>query len=96
MRVDRRSAYRRGYTHVWQRESRLFLAEHPWCALKGDGCDIVATVVDHIIPHKGDMERFWNRANWQPLCKHCHDAHKQRIEAGGMLHARRNHKGRLI
>jgi len=30
-------------------------------------------VVDHIIPHKGDQQLFWNRDNWQPMAKSCHD-----------------------
>jgi 5-methylcytosine-specific restriction protein A len=41
-----------------------------------------ATVVDHIIPHKGDMGLFWDKANWQSLCKPCHDS-KTRLEDGG-------------
>ena len=32
-----------------------------------------AVVVDHIEPHRGDMERFWDRTNWQALCKRHHD-----------------------
>ncbi|MEG0049160.1 MAG: HNH endonuclease signature motif containing protein [Clostridia bacterium] len=32
-----------------------------------------ATVVDHIVPHRGDGELFWHKENWQPLCKDCHD-----------------------
>jgi len=32
-----------------------------------------ATVVDHIIPHRGDEKLFWDRDNWQALCKRCHD-----------------------
>lgn len=47
-------------------------------------CDrlTVATVVDHIVPHKGDQTLFWNEANWQPLCKLCHDSLKQKQEHG--------------
>ena len=30
-------------------------------------------VIDHIIPHRGDPILFWDRSNWQPLCKDCHD-----------------------
>lgn len=30
-------------------------------------------VVDHIIPHKGDMTLFWDRSNWQTLCSDHHD-----------------------
>jgi 5-methylcytosine-specific restriction protein A len=33
-----------------------------------------ATVVDHVIPHHGDQALFWAEANWQGLCKRCHDA----------------------
>jgi len=32
-----------------------------------------ATVVDHIIPHKGNQVLFWDESNWQPLCKFHHD-----------------------
>ena len=32
-----------------------------------------ATVVDHIVPHRGDHALFWDKQNWQPLCKDCHD-----------------------
>ena len=42
----------------------------------------VATVVDHIEPHQGDQRLFWDRSNWQSLCKTHHDGHKQRIERG--------------
>jgi 5-methylcytosine-specific restriction protein A len=43
----------------------------------------IATVVDHIIPHKGDKRLFWDPSNWQPLCKLHHDSDKKIIEAGG-------------
>ena len=32
-----------------------------------------ATVVGHIIPHRGNQKLFWDEKNWQPLCKDCHD-----------------------
>jgi 5-methylcytosine-specific restriction enzyme A len=28
--------------------------------------------VDHITPHKGDRQMFWDRSNWQSLCHRCH------------------------
>ncbi|WP_456297628.1 HNH endonuclease signature motif containing protein [Kineothrix alysoides] len=34
---------------------------------------VKATVVDHVIPHRGDPILFWDKRNWQPLCKTCHD-----------------------
>ena len=30
--------------------------------------------LDHIIPHRGDRRLFWDRNNWQALCKSCHDS----------------------
>jgi 5-methylcytosine-specific restriction endonuclease McrA len=43
----------------------------------------LATVADHVIPHKGDESLFWDAGNLQGLCKRCHDSDKARIEAGG-------------
>jgi 5-methylcytosine-specific restriction protein A len=45
-----------------------------------------ATVVDHKIPHKGDMKLFWDRSNWQSLCK-CHHDIKTATEDGGFGHS---------
>lgn len=41
----------------------------------------MASVVDHIEPHRGDQVLFWNKANWQSLCGTHHSADKQREEA---------------
>ncbi len=44
-----------------------------------------ATVVDHIIPHYGDRQLFWdNINNWQSLCVTCHNKYKQSEERGGV------------
>lgn len=34
---------------------------------------LYASVVDHVVPHKGDMKLFWDRNNWQSMNKKCHD-----------------------
>ena len=70
----RGGAAARGYDSRWRKARALFLQRHPLCA----ECKIQrkltpATVVDHIIPHRGDMTLFWDQNNWQPLCKDCHD-----------------------
>jgi 5-methylcytosine-specific restriction protein A len=44
-----------------------------------------ASVVDHIKPHKGDYELFWDADNHQALCKPCHDRHKQRQDRTGVV-----------
>jgi len=38
-----------------------------------DGLYVKATVVDHIIPHRGDARLMWDESNYQALCKRCHD-----------------------
>jgi len=80
------SSAQRGYGSRWQKARETFLRSHPLCVMCGDlGRIEPATVVDHIKPHRGDMVLFWDKTNWQPLCKSCHDIHKQRLEATGRL-----------
>lgn len=64
----RGSAARRGYGKRWREAADRWLIEHPWCVR----CDGLAEEVDHIIPHKGEVKPFWDRSNWQSLCKQCH------------------------
>jgi 5-methylcytosine-specific restriction protein A len=69
-----RNATARGYDRQWRKISKAYLNANPLCVrCKAEGKFVKATVVDHIIPHKGDRELFWDRSNWQSLCKHCHD-----------------------
>ena len=71
---QRPSAARRGYGPRWRRARAAFLALHPLCAAcEAQSRVTPATVVDHRTPHHGNPERFWNEANWQGLCKPCHD-----------------------
>ena len=39
---------------------------------------------DHIKPHKGKVDLFYDYANTQSLCKECHDMHKHRAEIGAL------------
>jgi 5-methylcytosine-specific restriction enzyme A len=72
------------YGSRWQRARLGYLAEHPLCVMcQEQGRVTAATVVDHIIPHRGDMELFWDSDNWQSLCKPHHDSTKRRIEHSG-------------
>ena len=69
-----RSAGGRGYGSRWQRESRAYLRSHPLCVeCMKQGQYTKATVVDHIVPHRGDQKLFWDKNNWQALCKPHHD-----------------------
>lgn len=38
-------------------------------------------VVDHIMPHRGNLALFWDPENLQAVSKAYHDGEKQRIEA---------------
>ena len=70
----------------WRRESRAFLRAHPLCRYcEQQGRTSLATVLDHVRPHRGDEELFFRQANWQPLCKPCHDGAKQDLERSGTL-----------
>jgi 5-methylcytosine-specific restriction protein A len=61
----------------------LFLQAHPLCEeCRRKGKIRAAEVVDHIVPHKGNMRLFWDRSNWQALCKGCHDAKTAREDGG--------------
>lgn len=77
--VDNRpSAAKRGYGRKWQETSKKYLEVHPRCVR----CPARSTVADHIKPHRGDMILFWDRTNWQPMCKRCHDSKTAREDGG--------------
>ena len=70
----RGGASARGYDARWQKARAAYLKRRPLCAeCQKNGALTPATVVDHIIPHRGDRSLFWDERNWQPLCKGCHD-----------------------
>lgn len=82
------SKYARPWQHLydakWHAARNKFLRSNPLCSMcREDGSVVPATVVDHIIPHMGDELAFWDKYNWQPLCKGHHDSHKQRQERTG-------------
>jgi 5-methylcytosine-specific restriction enzyme A len=71
----RPNAARRGYGPRWRRARAAFLAQHPLCAsCEARGRVVPATIVDHVVPHRGDQKLFWDETNWAPACKPCHDA----------------------
>lgn len=70
----RESATQRGYDSRWRNARERFIRAHPLCVVcQREGRLSPATVVDHIIPHRGNQQLFWDAANWQPLCKTHHD-----------------------
>lgn len=80
---SRQTSARRGYGYGWQKSRIEYLKENPLCVTcHQNGRIVSATVVDHVIPHKGNMQLFWDHANWQALCKPCH-SRKTAAQDGG-------------
>lgn len=73
----RGTAHERGYTAAWQKEAKEFLRQHDFICAE---CGGIATVVDHIVPHRGDEKLFWDPTNLQPLCVKCHNEKTARGE----------------
>jgi len=63
-----------GYTYRWQKARKWFLKRHPMCEC--DDCKgqrLPADVVDHIKPHRGDYDLFWDENNWRAMATVCHN-----------------------
>lgn len=80
---------RRLYDSVRWRKARIrHLNEFPLCALcSRQGIDKEATVIDHVVEHKGDYDLFWEPSNWQSLCPTCHSGLKRMQERHGYSQA---------
>ena len=78
---SRGTARERGYTRRWEKARAAHLAEHPLCeeCLRQHRLT-PATVVDHVVPHRGDERLFWDAGNLQSLCAPCHNAKTGRGE----------------
>lgn len=70
-------------TARWRRRRERQLAEEPLCRMCMQlGRVTEATVADHVVPHRGDSDRFYHGA-LQSLCDSHHSSAKQREEARG-------------
>ena len=57
----------------WLRLRADILRRDPFCRMcRVLGRRTLTTDVDHILPHHGDLVRFWDSTNLQGLCKPCH------------------------
>jgi len=67
----------------WMARRKYQLQQHPFCKMcLEDGRYVAATVVDHVVPHKGNQRSFL-MGEIQSLCVLHHDSSKKRIEARG-------------
>ncbi len=82
---DRRgSSSERGYGSRWQKRRKWYLKHNPFCEeCYKSGIMEASTIVDHIVPHRGDMALFWDEGNWQALCKVHHDRKTARESGWG-------------
>lgn len=90
----RGSPHRALYNTRWANYSKARLRQHPLCEglrlRRGGevkinthpGRVVAAVLTDHIEPHKGNEELFWDTENHQSGCKDCHDV-KTATEDGG-------------
>lgn len=63
------SEYNNWYrTSRWRQLRASFLRSYPTCFI----CGNKATIADHIIPHKGNINLFYDANNLQPMCWSCH------------------------
>lgn len=72
-------------TAAWQRLRKFKLARDYFCecsTCKKFNKNTPATVVDHIVPHRGDPTLFYDLANLQSMAKSCHDRKTARMDGG--------------
>ena len=80
-----RPKWRSLYGRQWSKYRTAFLSipENVFCReCMKSGNEVIATQVDHIVAHRGDVELFWDPTNHQPLCE-SHHSQKTVREDGG-------------
>lgn len=65
---NRGTPVERGYNAQWNKARVIYLRQHPVCV----ECGKAAQCVDHMKPHRGNMNLFWDEKNWQAMCNSCH------------------------
>jgi 5-methylcytosine-specific restriction enzyme A len=71
-------------TARWKRLRLQQLQTEPLCRYcMQAGTVTEATICDHIEPHKGNHDKFFDTNNYMSLCKRCHDSDKAILERAG-------------
>ncbi len=73
-----RTAAQSMYNSQWRKARGAYLNRNPLCVV----CGLPGDHVDHVEPHLGDVRLFWDRGNWQTLCKSCHSRKTSRSDGG--------------
>ena len=90
MKEDYHKLYR---TQQWKRMRTVVLRDQPLCVAcqrAGRGSLSVAQHVDHIIPHRGDRDLFFDKDNLQPLCVSHHSFKTNKEMSGKIYDYKRN------
>lgn len=71
-------------TAAWRKLRLWQLKREPLCRFcKAKDIITEANTVDHVNPHRGNIDKFFSRSNLCSLCKSCHSSIKQKIEKSG-------------
>ncbi|MBI5618785.1 MAG: HNH endonuclease [Gammaproteobacteria bacterium] len=71
------------YDERWKRIRRAFLSANPLCIeCEREGKLEPATVVDHVIAHRGDRRLFYDVANYAALCATHHNRKTAALDGG--------------
>lgn len=75
------------WTPLWKGIRRKQLSREPFCRYCAEqGLETRARYADHIIPHRGDPNLFFDDNNLQSLCETHHNATKQSEEIRQVRH----------
>jgi 5-methylcytosine-specific restriction protein A len=74
--VKRNPAVKKLYnSRQWQAMRAIQLSTEPWCRdCLSENAHTLATEVDHITPHLGDAQLFFDPTNLQSLCESHHSS----------------------
>ena len=72
----------------WQKLRARILARDAWtCRIRGDGCTVTATTVDHIVA-VADGGPMWDPSNLRAACVHCNCGRPQRNRGANLTRLR--------
>jgi len=76
--------WRKWYSlRIWRDIRAAQLTSEPLCQrCRSQGAAVLATVVHHVMPHRGDWTRFVS-GPFESLCAPCHDSEAQAEERAG-------------
>ena len=73
---EKNSPWRKWYrTARWASIRNMVLGRDPYCTrCNAQGVTTPSTVANHIKPHKGDYDLFWDMENLEGVCAPCHNS----------------------